>query len=138
MLLAGPTLFVMLFYFNGTGGDAKSLELLWRRDRDSDSDYVLVERELVAEAKLLPTTINDYPQFLGPRRQAVAGECWIENKDGRFVKTHLEKDWKAHPPRELWRQSIGAGWGSFAIVGDYAVTQEQLGGYECVTCLRVK
>ena len=39
----------------------------------------------------------------------------------------LETDWKTHPPEEVWRREIGAGWSAFAIVGNYAVTQEQRG-----------
>ena len=50
----------------------------------------------------------------------------------------LETDWKTHPPEELWRHEIGAGWSAFAIVGEYAVTQEQRGDNELVTCYRLK
>ena len=38
----------------------------------------------------------------------------------------------------MWRREIGAGWSAFAIVGDYAVTQEQRGENELVTCYRVQ
>ena len=38
----------------------------------------------------------------------------------------------------MWRHEIGAGWSSFAIVGDYAFTQEQRGDDELVTCYRLK
>jgi len=73
-------------------------------------------------ADLRTTTPEDYAEFLGPgRRATVSGPA-------------LERDWSAHPPRELWRRPIGAGWGSFAIVGNYAVTQEQRGDDELVVC----
>jgi outer membrane protein assembly factor BamB len=49
----------------------------------------------------------------------------------------LSDDWKANPPREVWRIPVGAGWSSFAVVGEYAVTQEQRGVQECVVCYRV-
>jgi len=71
------------------------------------------------------TTPSDYPRFLG------AG-YWAEVKG-----VALETDWQAHPPRELWRQDIGAGWSSFAVVGSYAVTQEQRGEQELVTCYKL-
>ncbi|HXV76090.1 MAG TPA: PQQ-binding-like beta-propeller repeat protein [Candidatus Polarisedimenticolaceae bacterium] len=64
---------------------------------------------------------SDYPQFLGPRRDATL--------PGRRFAT----DWRSHPPRELWRRPIGAGWSGFAIAGPYAVTQEQRGDSELVT-----
>ena len=68
----------------------------------------------------------DYPQFLGPTRTAGLPEV------------RLNLDWPSHPPRELWRRSVGAGWGSFAVVGDRAVTQEQRGEDECVVCYRLQ
>lgn len=71
-------------------------------------------------------TPNDYPRFLG-------NGYWAEVKG---VK--LETDWEESPPRELWRHEIGAGWSSFAIVGDYAVTQEQRGDAELVVCYALR
>jgi outer membrane protein assembly factor BamB len=64
---------------------------------------------------------HDYPQFQGPRRDAsVAG-------------IRLARAWD-EPPRALWRQPIGAGWSAFAVAGEFAVTQEQRGEQELVTC----
>ena len=61
------------------------------------------------------TTPHDYPGFLG-------GGYWPEVKD-----VAARPDWQAHPPQLVWRHEIGAGWSSFAIVGNYAFTQEQRG-----------
>ncbi len=67
---------------------------------------------------------GDFPQFLGPERNATV--------PGVF----LEADWAAHPPRQVWqregRDGLGAGWSSFAVAGDLAVTQEQRGNEELV------
>lgn len=65
---------------------------------------------------------TDYPRFLGA------------NLDGEAVAATLAEDWDTNPPEELWRREIGAGWSSFAVVGDYAITQEQRGGDELVVC----
>ncbi len=65
---------------------------------------------------------SDVPQFFGPRR------------DGIIRNAGLARDWKVAPPKELWRQPIGAGWSAFAVVGGRAYTQEQRGEDECVTC----
>ncbi len=73
-------------------------------------------------ADLKDTTPDDYPQFLGPNRLATLGEVTFD------------RDWEAHPPRLLWRQPIGAGWSSFAVVGHFGVTQEQRGTEELITC----
>ncbi len=68
----------------------------------------------------------DYPQFLGIERRQVV----------RNVR--LARDWKTRPPRELWRKQVGDGWSGFAIVGWRAVTLEQLGENETITCRDLK
>ena len=73
-------------------------------------------------ADLTATSEHDFPQFLGPHR------------DATVEAPPFETDWSTHAPRLLWKKPIGAGWSSFAVVGDYAVTQEQRGDDECVTC----
>ena len=78
-----------------------------------------------APADLSTTTEHDFPQFLGP------------NRDATISGVELARDWQAHPPQPLWRQPIGAGWSAFALVGPYAVTLEQRGPDELVTCYRI-
>jgi outer membrane protein assembly factor BamB len=78
-----------------------------------------------AQASDWQTTSHDYPRFLGNGYWAEVGNA------------ALEPDWKSHPPEEIWRHEIGAGWSSFAVVGNYAVTQEQRGDDELVSCYRV-
>jgi len=65
---------------------------------------------------------TDFPQFQGPRR------------NGILEQTVLVTDWQRRSPRELWRQPIGEGWSGFAVVGPHAVTQEQRGEHELVSC----
>jgi outer membrane protein assembly factor BamB len=79
---------------------------------------------VVAEAARDPKF--DFPQFLGSERRQVV----------RAVK--LARDWKAKPPRELWRKPVGDGWSGFAVVGWRAVTLEQLGENETITCRDLK
>ncbi len=71
-------------------------------------------------------TPEDYPRFLG-------NGYWAEVEGVELVT-----DWKISPPKELWRQKIGAGWSGFSIVGHYAITQEQRGPEELVTCYEVR
>jgi len=82
--------------------------------------------EPASAVDLLTTTEHDFPQFLGPGR------------DLRVDNIVLNRDWSAHPPRELWRQPIGAGWSAFAVVNGFAVTMEQRGEEELVTCYAVR
>lgn len=81
-----------------------------------------------AKTDLTAVTADDFPEFLGPGRRATVGT------------TDLARDWSAQPPKQLWRQPIGAAWSSFAVVGPFAVTQEQRGedeNKESVTCYEV-
>jgi len=79
-----------------------------------------------ADGQATPTaweaTADDFSRFLGP-----AGTCSLDGPA-------LDPDWAARPPRELWRQPIGAGWSGFATCGDHAVTLEQRGDDEIVAC----
>lgn len=90
------------------------------------------DKQLELPAATIETTLDwqstprDYPRFLG-------NGYWAEVQD-----VQLDTDWKNNPPKELWRKKIGAGWSSFVIVGDFAVTQEQRDDQELVTCYRVK
>jgi outer membrane protein assembly factor BamB len=77
-----------------------------------------------ADIMLFVTTPGDSQEFLGPSR------------NGTFL-SRLDPDWTTHPPEELWRRPVGAGWGSFAAVGNVAITQEQRGDMESVIAYTV-
>ena len=116
ILLAGG--FAALFRVeNLTGGLTPAISYRWGDARPPD-DWPAVEPGHVDVAT---TTAFDFPGFLGPGR------------DQRIDNVALETDWQAHPPQELWRQSMGAGWSGFAIVNGYAVTLEQRDDRELVT-----
>lgn len=80
---------------------------------------------LIRPVDLTRSTPADFPQFLGPHRTGVVA--------GR----NLACDWSQDPPRLLWRTPIGAGWSGFSAVNGYAVTMEQRGPNELVTCYDV-
>jgi outer membrane protein assembly factor BamB len=72
-------------------------------------------------------TPDDFTQYLGPNRDGVLPS----------LPDHAATDWTAHPPKELWRITVGPGWSGFATRGDYAFTQEQRGDEEYVVCYRI-
>ncbi len=91
----------------------------------ADADELLETPETVAgKVDLVTTTEYDSPQFLGPERNATV------------TGVTLSRDWSV-PPRQLWRSPIGAGWSGFAVVNGFAVTMEQRGDEELVTCYEV-
>jgi outer membrane protein assembly factor BamB len=51
---------------------------------------------------------------------------------GHADAPNLATDWKANPPKLLWKRPVGAGWSSFAVAGSFAFTQEQRGPQEAV------
>lgn len=64
----------------------------------------------------------DYPRFLGPTGHPhVTNAGWTADPNVENVKL-------------LWKRDIGAGWSSFAIVNGFAVTCEQRGDEEIVSC----
>lgn len=56
------------------------------------------------------------------------------NRDGLVIGPPLNQDWKASPPKELWRHPSGGGYGAFSIVGDRLLSLEQRGPDEAVVC----
>jgi outer membrane protein assembly factor BamB len=118
----GLVLFFVLFrpVFNGDMGIFS-----WRLRFGRDADQFLKQLGSAGQAHDWQTTPHDYPRFLGTG-------YWAEVKG-----VELETNWEAHPPQEVWRREIGAGWSAFSVVGNYAVTQEQRGDQELVTCYRV-
>src|SRR5205807_4314259 len=74
---------------------------------------------------LTTTTAEDFPHFLGPERS-----CWLPGPA-------LARDWSTQPPKVIWKQPIGAGWSAFSAVNGYAVTMEQRGAEEWVTCYEI-
>jgi outer membrane protein assembly factor BamB len=127
MIVGGLALAMTAFFiafrpvYNGDMGVYR-----WRLRFAKGADESLASLHPAGKANDWQTTPRDYPRFLG-------NGYWAEVKG-----VELETDWQAHPPQELWRRDIGAGWSAFSIAGDYAVTQEQRGKNELVTCYRVK
>jgi outer membrane protein assembly factor BamB len=103
----------------GYTGDLRPI-LAWRFSSPGTKEH---ERESKAPpSDSLPPDFawTDSSQFLGSNRLAT------------YEAVTLERDWKTHAPRELWRRPVGAAWSSFAVVGPLAITQEQDGKRETV------
>lgn len=110
---------VTMFRIRGVSGDLLPIvEFRWARAASlppSEPSRAALPSPAVAPA-------FDFPQYLGPGRTAV------------LDAPALGRDWRASPPRILWRQPIGAAWSGWAIVGTRAFTQEQRPEGECTTC----
>lgn len=127
-LVAAVALLATCVRVEAVRGDLRP-EFRWRWSKSPDRELAPVEipREAVEpKVDLSPTSPDDFPQFLGPYRSLHAGD------------RGLLRDWAANPPKLLWQKRIGAGWSSFAAVNGFAVTQEQRGDEELVSCYDIE
>jgi outer membrane protein assembly factor BamB len=67
----------------------------------------------------------DWPQFLGPTR------------NGHSTETGLNLDWRAQPPRVVWKVPLGAGFGSLIVVGDRLYTTAQRARRDYLLCFDI-
>jgi outer membrane protein assembly factor BamB len=92
--------------------------------RDSENP---AEIEKLAGAVLTndkpPEAATGSPQWRGASRKGIAPA-------GNF-----RTDWNKTPPKELWRVSIGGGYGSCSVVGGKLYVQDKQGDKERVVCL---
>lgn len=87
-----------------------------------DSSHpALTETPSTAASSPAPAGAVDFTQFHGSQRT------------GLITGPTFATDWKAAPPKQLWRQPVGLGWSSFAVVGSRIYTQEQRGEDELVS-----
>lgn len=128
-----PWIFVSLIKVTGITGDMKS-DMHWRWTPTAEETYIATRSETAAEqpadtaaapdeAEAIVAAPDDWPGFRGPSR------------NGEVHGLSIGVDWKQSPPTQLWRQKIGPGWSSMAVVGGRLFTQEQVGEKEVVVCL---
>jgi outer membrane protein assembly factor BamB len=125
-LIVAIVAFKLLLRVDGVVDGRGLPRLIWRWSPSSQSALAapLPQSEsptsLAADPRL--DQAADVPQFFGP------------NRDGTVPDIGLAKDWLKTPPKQLWRQPVGAGWSAYAVVQGRAYTQEQRGEEELVTC----
>lgn len=120
---------VVLFRWDGQTGDfvpkfafrfARSAEeraAEYFESESSDSTFSDIQA-----SERLEISDADWPRFAGA------------NEDQIVRGVAIRKDWNQNPPVALWRHPVGPAWSSFAIVENFAFTQEQRGDSEAVVC----
>ena len=129
VVLVAGALFLALTRYDGSTGGTSLPRFVWRwAPGAAEAPIVLTDDEVDAGPKPLAAAVAegavDSPQFYGPRRDAT----WPE------AEVIADFDWSAEKPEELWRRPMGLGWSGFAVSGRRAITQEQRGPEELVTC----
>jgi outer membrane protein assembly factor BamB len=106
------------------GGDTNLLrfEPIWTQRRKILTTEVPIETSV----DLSIESITDFPRFLGPDQNGIVGNTEQIDSDAFADQSHI-----------VWKQSIGAGWSGFAARNGNAVTMEQRGDQECVTCYEI-
>lgn len=72
---------------------------------------------------LIPCRAEDWPQFLGPRR------------DGTSTETGLVASWDRKGPPLLWQYDLGPGFAGPVVAGDHVIVFHRQGGEEVVESL---
>lgn len=122
VVLAGAAAKWLLRYDGSADGTARP-QFRWRwQDQQARA---LPKSTITAGDVAMPPGAAPWLRFMGP-----AG-------DGVVPAPSWSTDWDKHPPREAWRIPVGEGWSGFAVAAGRAVTMEQRGESECVTCYRL-
>jgi outer membrane protein assembly factor BamB len=127
VILLLPLGYFALMRLDGVWGEM-SANLNWRWSVTTEDDSMAEIRQrpaptpVAAPAKPLELQTGDWPGFRGAER------------DGKLHGVRLTTDWVQHPPELIWKQRVGPGWSSFAVVGERLYTQEQRGDDEAVVC----
>jgi outer membrane protein assembly factor BamB len=103
----------------------RAQEFFKNRPPANETPAIVTENLEPSDAPIVPAA-GDWPEFRGP------------NRDDVVIGESLRTDWTVRPPKQLWKQPIGLGWGSFAVVGHRAWTLEQRGATELVVCYEVE
>ena len=120
-----------LLQSHGVSGKFVS-DLSWRWEATPEENYLKsrASKESPSNATLNEPAVTlasaAWPSFRGSTR------------DGKLLGLTINEDWKASPPKLVWKTQIGPGWSSFSVAGDRLFTQEQRGEKEAVVCLDAK
>jgi outer membrane protein assembly factor BamB len=105
-----------------SGDMVPTFDFRWRPDR-----YTVLEEHRARQGGAGPSV---------PLRVEVAPGDVLEyrglKRDGIVPGPKLARDWRAHPPKLVWRQPCGGGYASFAEIGGVLATIEQRRDNEAV------
>jgi len=124
VVIACLAIFFASFRYDGSADGSAFPSLAWRWHQKVNLPAL---HNIAGKAALdaVPADVANMPRFLGSQG------------DGVLAEPDWQTDWKAFPPREVWRIAVGDGWSGFAVADNRAITQEQRGEEECVTCYNI-
>jgi outer membrane protein assembly factor BamB len=125
VIIALVVVFKLLLRYDGSTDGSAMPKFAWKWTKTPELAAIAQKPQAAGDLSSLPAGLADSLRFMGP------------DGDGVVTAAEFETDWKANPPREVWRKPLGLGWSGFAVAGRRAITQEQRGENECVTCYDV-
>ncbi len=121
--LVGSFPIAFLAFFEPVGGDLNGWRL--KSKREALSTKVTPAKSGARAVDLKPESAADFAGYLGPNHNGVVDDIDID--ESKFEQSKV-----------LWKKPIGEGWSAFAARNGFAVTMEQRGVEECVTCYEVE
>ena len=121
-----PAAFILMsLRFDGISGEF-STQLTFRWKPTPEQKFLESRIEKSDDpTKPLELATGDWPAFRGA------------NRDGVLRGVKIRSDWNQNPPKQLWRNLIGPGWSSVAVIGNRVFTQYQADANETVVCLNL-
>jgi len=119
--------FWTLFRSEGITGSGGA-ELAWRWSQTYEEKFT---SDMARTNPGLPVSMDPEAEVVWPGFRGQARDAVLEG-------VQVETDWSSHPPEELWRNPVGPGCSSFAVMDDYIFTQEQREDNEAITCYKLK
>jgi outer membrane protein assembly factor BamB len=104
--------------------------LAWRWTQTSEEKLLQERLTSTPASDAAVTSVADAAEFEPVTWPAFRGPDQNSAQHG----PKIDSDWKANPPREVWRITVGPAWSSFVVAGNYLFTQEQRGDFETVVC----
>lgn len=114
--------FKTLVRYDGSADGSALPRFTWKWSKAHELSAPVTIKATPGDLSQMPAGLSDSLRFMGPLG------------DGSVPSAAFDTDWKTHPPREVWRKPVGLGWSGFSVAGRRAITQEQRGEMECVTC----
>ena len=103
--------------------------LTWRWEPPKDTTLTALP-----EAPKTSTPVADAPKLVSYEPGPNGFAQWLGNRRDGKMEAGIVFKAEQWPPKENWRIPIGAGWSGLVVLGNKAITQEQRGPDELVSC----
>lgn len=115
--------FLIRYEGSSSGSSFPRFSWVWQEPGSSALPALTSSAPVTGSSLPAEAVTTNLENFLGPDR------------DGMKEQLTFGTDWETKAPELLWRRPMGKAWSSFAVSGMLAITQQQVGDDELVTCV---